>query len=342
MAEKKLETWVKRARGKAKSLSPGRANPDLHQQGLVFNVQKFSIHDGPGIRTTVFMKGCPLGCPWCSNPESINPDPELITKFDTLCKDCGRCQEVCEAGAIKVSECDGPGRDGAREHTRLLDRDLCDRCMKCALACPSGALSAVGKKKTVAQVLEVVEQDMPFYRTSGGGITLSGGEPLMQPDFALALLRESKRRGLHAVLDTCGHAARDVWEEALPLLDLVLYDIKHTDPVIHMNAVGADNRLILENLRFISGRVPVWMRVPLIPGFNDGEAALSGIVALAGELSPQKLFFLPYHAWGSAKYAGLGRDYVFIDASGVSDKILKMLEELCEKEYVGDYNIESS
>ncbi len=334
-------TWLRRARNKASSFSLGRAGPDLLREGLIFNIQKFSIHDGPGIRTTVFLKGCPMRCPWCSNPESINPYPELITRFDTLCRHCGRCQEVCGAGAIKTVEGSGRSEDGSPLRTRLLDRALCERCMRCAFVCPSGALSTVGERKTVAEVLETAEQDLPFYESSGGGITLSGGEPLMQPGFALALLREAKRRGLHTVLDTSGHAAREVWEEALPHLDLVLYDLKHTDPAKHREVVGADNRLILENLEMISGRVPVWLRVPLIPGFNDDEATLSDIVSLAREISPRKLCFLPYHAWGSGKYAGLGRDYAYANTPGIPGSTMRMLEEMCENERVGDYEIAS-
>lgn len=317
----------------------GTKSPDPCKEGLVFNIQKFSIDDGPGIRTTVFLKGCPLRCPWCSNPESNNPYPEVITKFDALCTHCGRCQEVCATGAITVNESLPPGENVLPEQIRILDRELCERCLKCAQVCPSRALSVAGEKKMVAEVIEAVEQDRPFYRNSGGGITLSGGEPLMQPHFTLALLRESKQRGLHTILDTSGHASRDVLEAALPYLDLVLYDIKHMDPVVHKEVVGVDNRLILENLRLLHGRVPVWIRVPIIPGFNDDERALADIISLAADYSPLKLCFLTYHAWGSGKYAGLGRNYSLSGALGISVSTLEMIAAMCKKAGIRDYTL---
>lgn len=329
MALDRINSWKKKAVALARNSGGGRLNMDLDIQGLVFNIQKFSIDDGPGIRTTVFMKGCPFRCPWCSNPESINPYPEVITKFDALCKDCGRCQDSCEIGAIKVIESLLPGDDRPRERTRDLDRHLCNRCMKCVEACPTGALSSVGEAKTVREVLEVVEQDRPFYENSGGGVTLSGGEPLMQPDFALALLRESKRRGLHTALDTCGQAPTDSLEALLPFLDLVLYDVKHTDPTAHEKAVGSDNLTILENLRFLSGKVAIWLRVPLIPGFNDDLETLRDIVELAGEVRIERLFFLPYHRWGSGKYPGLGREYELANTGEISANKLETVKELC-------------
>lgn len=310
-------------------------------EGLVFNIQKFSIHDGPGIRTTVFLKGCPLSCPWCSNPESINPFPEVITRFDPLCEDCDRCRDACGRSAMKVSEIILPGDDRPIERTRFLDRELCDGCMRCVEVCPTGALSRVGERKTVEEVLEVVEQDRPFYRTSGGGMTLSGGEPLMQHDYALALLREAKKRGLHTALDTCGKAPGEAVAAIIPWVDLVLYDVKHMDPEVHRETVGADNRLILDNLRFLDGRVPIWLRVPVIPGFNDGEENLRSVVELASGLDIEKLCFLPYHRWGSGKYEGLGREYGFEGPEEVHPATLAFLEDLCAEAGVVDCSIAS-
>lgn len=300
---------------------------DLKTRGLIFNIQKFSIHDGPGIRTTVFMKGCPLRCPWCSNPESINPFQEIVTKF-AICSQCGSCQEVCAKGAIKVKDDSEPG-DGGVFTVRTIDRDLCDRCMRCIEVCPTGALSSVGENKTCEEVLAVVEQDSPFYKNSGGGVTLSGGEPLMQPDFALALLRESKRRGFHTALDTCGQAPTESLEVLLPFLDLVLYDVKHTDSFAHKEMVGSDNRIILKNLQFLSGKVAIWLRVPLIPGFNDDLYTLRNMVELARRVRIEKLFFLPYHKWGSGKYIGLGREYGFANAADISENKIEAVKELC-------------
>ncbi len=300
--------WRRNNSFKGLSGRSGRRGGDDVVEGLVFNIQKFSIHDGPGIRTTVFLKGCPLRCPWCSNPESINPFPEVLAKFENLCLDCGRCNEVCPREAIVVTKKDRADVDDGG-HMRSIDRDLCERCMKCVEVCPSGALSKVGEVRTVGEIMGLVEQDRLFYETSGGGITLSGGEPLLQPHFTLALLREAKRRSIHTAVDTSGHAPREVLEGVLPYVDLVLFDIKHADPVIHRDTVGVDNLLIFNNLEYLSGKTRIWIRVPLIPGFNDDKAGICAIAEKIRRLCFDKLCILPYHNWGSGKYAALGRSY---------------------------------
>jgi len=323
----------------------------LDAEGRIFNIQKFSIHDGPGIRTSVFLKGCPLRCPWCSNPESINPYPEIITKFD-LCIHCNQCLEVCAREAIAVSEETEPADNQAdneiipiidqrKKSVRTLDRDKCDRCMKCVETCPSGALSSVGETRTVQEIIDVVEQDMPFYKTSGGGVTLTGGEPMFQPEFALAILKESKRRGIHTAIDTCGKTAPEVIKSLLPYLDLVLYDVKHIDPQAHIEATGSDNGIILDNLQYLNGRVDIWLRVPLIPGFNDDEKTIFKILELAGKLSIEKLFFLPYHQWGLVKYSGLGRKYPLSDAEPIPDEKLETIGRLSRSMGIGNIEIAS-
>ena len=293
MANKLFDRWRKHG---------GRLRRrELESRGLIFNIQKFSIHDGPGIRTTIFLKGCPLHCPWCSNPESMHPWPELITHFH-LCRHCNNCLAMCDRGAISIQEIDG-------RLVRMLDRDKCDRCFKCVQKCPTQALRVVGETRTVEDILGTVVQDRPFYETSGGGMTISGGEPLAQPDFALALLQEAKRLGIHTVLDTSGMVQQHILESVLPFVDLVLFDVKHLDSEAHRNATGKENKVILENLCFLDGKVDIWIRVPMIPNFND-DKTLFMIAELAERMhSVKKLCLLPYHRWGSGKYAGLGMDY---------------------------------
>jgi len=198
-------------------------------KGLIFNIQRFSIHDGPGIRTTVFLKGCPLTCKWCSNPESQKSYPEILT-VDRKCIRCGRCAESCSQEAITLDE-----------SGRRLDWQKCNLCMECAANCPSGAIEAVGRYLTVDEVVAEVEKDRLFYQNSGGGVTVSGGEPLLQWEFALNLLKECKVRNLHTALDTSGCAPWDVMERVIEHVDLVLYDIKDMHSAKHKAITGVAN-----------------------------------------------------------------------------------------------------
>ena len=275
---------------------------DLEVTGRVFNIQRFSLDDGPGIRTTVFLKGCSLSCAWCSNPESIAPGPELLSSFATLCQRCGRCVARCESGALAW---DGP----AAGTPPRLDRARCRRCLRCAATCPSGALRGVGRIRRAAEVVAEVIKDEPFYAHSHGGVTLSGGEPLLQPEFCRAILRACARRGLHTALDTAGHAPQESLAQLLPFLDLVLYDLKLADPVLHRRWTGSDNRRVIENLHFLDGQVRLWLRVPLIPGVNDDDAAIEALAALCRGLRLERIVLLPYHRFGSGKYLALGRPY---------------------------------
>jgi len=189
---------------------------------------------------------------------------------------------------------------------------------------------------TVAEVMDVVARDLPFYLRSGGGVTLSGGEPLSQPSFALALLKACAKVGIHTALDTTGLAKRRVLEEVLPYLNLVLFDIKHTDPDAHSRATGASNRLILDNLRFLSGNVDLWLRVPVIPGFNDDPGTIAAILSLVGEISYSRLFFLAYHQWGTGKYEWLGRHCNTPPAGAISEETLRTIQRLAESSGVHD------
>jgi pyruvate formate lyase activating enzyme len=269
---------------------------DAETEGTIFDIKKFAVHDGPGIRTTVFLKGCPLHCTWCHNPESQAFGPQLA-HFPRNCIGCGKCIEVCPQAAVR------PTAEG-----NVVDRTLCDNCGLCAGTCYAEALVMHGRKVTVAEVIAEVDKDRPFYENSGGGMTLSGGEPLAQPEFALALLREARRVGLRSVIDTSGVVRWSVLEEAARLSDLILYDLKTLDPERHREATGRRNRRLLANLqRLAQGSTPIHLRVPVIPGFNDDEEQLAAMARLAREIpAVQEVELLRYHRLGEGKYAALG------------------------------------
>jgi pyruvate formate lyase activating enzyme len=290
--------------------------------GVVFNIQRFSIQDGPGIRTTVFLKGCSLRCGWCSNPESLRPHPEIITR-DIKCIRCFKCVEACSRQAITVVE-----------NTRAIQWEECDYCMQCAEVCPSGAIEAVGRHMTVAEVLDTVVRDASYYRRTGGGMTLSGGEPLVQWQFALSLLQEAKSRGLHTALDTTGDKDWEILEEILNFTDLVLYDVKHPHSARHREATGGPNERILENLRKTVAKpgLKVWVRHPLIPQFNDSEEELEELCQLVLTLKPpvEKVSLLPYHDFAKSKYAATGKAYPWKEISTISDEQVAEFKKLVE------------
>ena len=266
-------------------------------KGHVFDIQRFSIHDGPGIRTTVFLKGCPLRCLWCGNPESIPPEPSL-SYMPQKCIACGACFKVCPEGALSA---DTAGK-------AVVDRERCTGCGACAPTCDPMALEIVGRVATASEVLDVVLRDEAYYDASGGGMTLSGGEPLMQPDFATALLQEAKARGLHCCVETSGHAMWGSIRPLLPLVDLWLFDVKETDRHLHEKFVGKPNEMILSNLkRLHDDGATILLRCPMIPQHNARREHLDGIAALAlGLPKIQGVELLPYYDLWRAKLGRFG------------------------------------
>lgn len=290
----------------------------LKEEGIVFDIQRFSIHDGPGIRTLVFLKGCPLRCLWCCNPESQAFSPELL--FDPgKCISCKTCAETCPRGAISVT--------GER---LFFERELCQGCGKCAQVCYSGARMIAGRKMSVEEVLEEILKDTLFYRNSGGGVTLGGGEPLAQPDFAAAMLEASKKKRLHTAIETAGHIPWVHFEKVLPYTDLFLFDVKHMDPEVHRNFTGKDNALILANLERLARKGSVIVRTPVIPGFNDTQDQIGAIARFAHRLGICELHLLPYHRLGEGKYRLLGREPQKMARPKVEEEELDTLKRCAE------------
>jgi pyruvate formate lyase activating enzyme len=285
--------------------------------GSIFDIKRFAVHDGPGIRTTVFLKGCPLRCDWCHNPESQEFGP-VLAHFPRNCIGCGKCLTACPQGAIR-----------ATPEGNVIDRRRCVRCGTCTRECYAEALVLHGRRATVGEVIDEVEKDRLFYENSGGGMTLSGGEPLSQPEFALALLRAGRRAGFHNALDTSGLARRDVLEEAAKYTDLLLYDLKSLDPVAHRARTGRSSRLILANLKRLGrGSVPICVRVPVVPGFNDGEVSLAAIGEFVRCLpAVESVELLRYHRLGEGKYAGLGLSCPTLGLEPPSDERMARLVE---------------
>jgi glycyl-radical enzyme activating protein len=277
-----------------------RYNPEMaHDIGMIFDIQRFSIHDGPGIRTTVFLKGCPLRCLWCHNPESQDAKPE-ISFIGAKCIGCGRCIAVCPT----LSQ-------GAEEGIRVYHRDTCRRCGACAEECYTNALELIGKRMSTDEVIEQVMRDEPFYKNSGGGLTLSGGEPLAQFDFAKTLLSMAKGRGLHTAIETSGFAPAGKPGELVDLVDLWLFDVKETDPDLHRTYVGVDRARIVDNLFDLDSRqARILLRCPIVPGLNDRDDHLASIADLANRLeNVEAVDVLPYHPLGRDKSERLGRSY---------------------------------
>ncbi|MDP2964731.1 MAG: glycyl-radical enzyme activating protein [Pelolinea sp.] len=276
-------------------------NPDL---GLISTVQKYSTKDGPGIRSTVFFKGCPLGCLWCSNPELIRSQPDLLYTREK-CARCGTCIKACPRDALSFGE----------DEYIVIDRTLCNGCGICNKACPNGALELIGKLVTVDELSKELLKDHVFYQTSGGGVTFSGGEPLWQSGFVAQVANRMKEEGVHTALDTAGDVGWCYFEEVLDFIDLVLFDIKFAGQEQHRQFTGRENDLILANAHLLSQRgVPMHVRLVMIPGVNDIEAEIRARMEIVSSLiSVKQVDILPYHRYGAGKYTRLGLDYSLLE-----------------------------
>lgn len=266
--------------------------------GIIFDIKKYSIHDGPGTRTTVHMKGCPLSCWWCHNPESQPMTPAILFRAER-CIGCGACVRSCPTKAIT-----------AEEGTLKTDPGLCDGCGICADVCPSGARELCGRKYTVSELMTELRKDEIFFR-DGGGVTFSGGEPLMQPKFVIASLKACGREGFHRAIDTCGFVERNVLLEAARETDLFLYDLKHMDPVEHKKYTGVDNRIILENLTALSeAGAKINIRFPFMPGLNSDDENVRAMGEFVSNLKGVTLVsILPYHTVARGKHERWGLEY---------------------------------
>ncbi|HCO93628.1 MAG TPA: glycyl-radical enzyme activating protein [Phycisphaerales bacterium] len=301
---------------------------ELETKGLVFDIKKYAIHDGPGIRTTVFFKGCPLQCLWCHNPESWKSRAELGFR-KSRCTGCGQCVEACSHEAISLIE-----------SRPVTDAEKCVLCGRCVDVCPAGARQIIGRETTVSEVMVEVERDVIFYDQSGGGVTFSGGEPLMQPDFLLALLKQCRTVNIHTAVDTSCYAEPEIVELVAGRADLFLCDIKHMDNEMHERFTGVGNNLILENIRRISqADKKIVIRIPIIPGFNDDSENIEATGQFAALLpGVGRIDILPFNRGGAEKSARLMGEINSMRVEAPDeDKMSEIAENL--KKYVCEVNI---
>lgn len=268
------------------------------ETGIVFKIQKYSIHDGPGIRTAVFLKGCPLSCWWCHNPEGQEPSGVIVYHKDK-CLHCGRCIEACKSGAVHF--CDT---------SLVMENNKCSECYSCVDVCPDNSLELIGRKMTVAGLLEIIQSDIIFYDESGGGVTFTGGEPFLQYEFLYETLKQCKAKGIHTAIETSGYTMWEKIENASKYTGLFLYDLKLMDEEKHIKYMGVSNKLILQNLERLSAiHKNIYVRIPLIPSVNDDEENIDRTITFLKSINIRDIGILPYHEIGIYKYDKLGIQY---------------------------------
>jgi len=270
------------------------------EKGITFNIQKFSIHDGPGIRTTVFFKGCPLRCEWCSNPESQIKNVQILHD-QSKCSYCLSCVAACPNGAITHED-----------NKIIINEDKCVGCLTCVNSCPNRALSYEGDYQTIEEIVDICMQDIDFYEESGGGVTISGGEGMSQPEFLKKLIAELKKNSVHVAIETTGYVKKETFEELARELDLLLFDVKHYDREKYYKGTKVYNDLIVENLKWaIDNGIEVLPRIPVIPDFNNSLEDAEGLAKLLVEVGAKKVQLLPFHQFGEKKYELLNRNYKY-------------------------------
>ncbi|GEA33505.1 glycerol dehydratase activator DhaB2 [Clostridium diolis] len=288
-------------------------------EGVIFNIQKFSLHDGPGIRTIVFFKGCNMSCLWCSNPESQEVAPQIMFNKN-LCTKCGRCQSVCETSAIDMNS------------VYRIDKSKCIKCKRCVESCLNGALVLEGKKYSVEEIIKELKKDSVQYRRSNGGITLSGGEVLLQPDFAVELLKECKSYGWHTAIETAMYVNSEAVKKVMPYIDLAMIDIKSMNDEVHRRFTGVSNNIILKNIKLSDQLTKeIIIRIPVIEGFNADLQSIGEIAQFSKSLTNLKrIDLLPYHNYGENKYEAIGRDYLLGELKSPSEDKMERLKALVE------------
>ena len=289
------------------------------EKGITFNIQKFSIHDGPGIRTTVFFKGCPLRCEWCSNPESQIKNVQILHD-QSKCSYCLSCVAACPNGAITHED-----------NKIIINEDKCVGCLTCVNSCPNRALSYEGDYQTIEEIVDICMQDIDFYEESGGGVTISGGEGMSQPEFLKKLISELKKNSVHVAIETTGYVKKETFEELARELDLLLFDVKHYDREKHYNGTKVYNDLIVENLKWaIDNGIEVLPRIPVIPDFNNSLEDAEGLAELLVEVGAKKVQLLPFHQFGEKKYELLNRNYKYKNKKALYPEDLEEYQKIFE------------
>lgn len=304
-------------------------NGILERKAQIFNIQKYNVYDGPGIRTLIFFKGCPLRCKWCANPEGLHRQKQVMIKHDA-CINCGRCVEVCP---VNIHKTDAEGK-------HFIDRQIdCIGCGKCVEVCPARALQIMGEERTISELLEIVKEDRTFYETSGGGVTLGGGEVTMQSEAAASLLQACKMEGINTAIETCGYVKKEKLLMIAEFVDLFLFDIKQFDSEKHSKWTGVRNEMILDNLQeLLHRRNNVKIRMPLLKGVNDSKEDIEGVIKLLTPYKDDKNFqgidLLPYHKMGVGKYDQLDMEYPIEGDPSLSTEDLNRIESwLADKDF---------